>query len=108
MDDGGAVLGTLEQGEKKSLATPPLEELVGKTPNPNRYGARRDNKRVTSLRESAVSHLRSPQVFQAIELICFPQWFFICPLQPFSSTMLERGLNDQPQIGQKVICAHLR
>ena len=33
MDDGGAVLGTLEQGEKKSLATAPLEELVGKTPN---------------------------------------------------------------------------
>ena len=73
LDDGSAVLRTLEQSEKKSLATAPLEELVGKTPNPNRYGARRDNKRVTSLRESAVSHLRSPQVFQAIELIRFPQ-----------------------------------
>ena len=73
VDDGSAVLRTLEQGENKSLATTPLEELVGKTPNPNRYGARRDNKLVTSLRESAVSHLRSPQVFQAVELICFPQ-----------------------------------
>ena len=34
VEDGGAVLGNLEQGKTKSLPTAPLEDLVGKTSTP--------------------------------------------------------------------------
>ena len=34
VEDGGAVLGTLEQSETKNLPTTPLEGLVSKIPNP--------------------------------------------------------------------------
>jgi cytoskeletal protein CcmA (bactofilin family) len=34
VEDGGAVLGTLEQSETKNLPATPLEGLVSKTPNP--------------------------------------------------------------------------
>ena len=35
VEDGGAVLGTLEQGGTKSLPAEPLGALVGKTPKPD-------------------------------------------------------------------------